>query len=109
MSTPARRVMPANRGCGEVAFGAAKLGVCVSDKTFDPEPFQSVFVVVVVVGTSDPAVLGLVVETGMLMGPPDGQNAHIEARVSARGGILKSRAIYRIFLLVMVNRKQIIL
>jgi hypothetical protein len=32
--------------------------------------------------------LELVVEADILICPPEGQNAHIEARVSARGGIM---------------------
>jgi len=48
---------------------------------------QPVFVVVFS-ESPDAVLLELVVETGMLICPPVGQNAHIEARVSARGGIM---------------------
>lgn len=50
--------------------------------------------------------LVLVVETGMLICPPDGQNAHIEARVSARGGISKAQAMYQNRSLVRFRKKQ---
>jgi hypothetical protein len=60
--------------------------MCISYGIDDAKISQPVFVMVFS-GSPDTVLLELVVETGMLMGPPDGQNAHIEARVSARGGI----------------------
>lgn len=77
----------------------AKLRMCHSNfiGTSDAEPLHPAFVVVFA-ESSDPAVqLELVDETdetGILTGPPDGQKAHIEARVSARGGMLKTQAVY---------------
>jgi hypothetical protein len=66
---------------------------------------QPVFVVVFS-ESPDAVLLVLVVETGMLICPPDGQNAHIEARVSARG-ISKAQAMYQNRFLVRFRKKQI--
>jgi hypothetical protein len=56
--------------------------------TGDARVTQPVFVVIF---SGSPDAVLLVVETGMLICPPEGQNAHIEARVSARGGISEAQ------------------
>jgi hypothetical protein len=58
----------------------------MSYETGDGRIAQPVFVVVFS-ESPETVLLEFVVETGMLICPPEGQNAHIEARVSARGGI----------------------
>jgi hypothetical protein len=73
--------------------------MCIPYEIGDAETSQPVFVVVFSEST-DAVLVELVGETGIWMGPPDGQNAHNEARVSARGGILKAQAMYRNLLLI---------
>lgn len=72
--------------------------MCVSYGTGDAGLCQLVLVAVFSV-FPDEVLLEPVVETGMLICPPEGQNAHIEARVSARGGISKAHALYQTDLL----------
>jgi hypothetical protein len=56
--------------------------------------------------SSDTVLLELLVETGMLICPPVGQNAHIEASVSARGGISKAQATCSMIMFGVTSRTE---